>query len=85
MKEYGEVNVQSHIFLTSALIGGGWSASHPGRFTPRYPLDRRLGGPQSQSRRREEEKILDPTRTPTPTPRSSSQKPVAILMKQGQL
>jgi hypothetical protein len=36
------------------------------RFTPlplypRYPLDRRLGGPQSRSGPREEEKILDPT------------------------
>jgi hypothetical protein len=33
----------------------------------RYPLDRRLGGPQSRSGRRGEEKILDPTRIPTPT------------------
>jgi hypothetical protein len=28
---------------------------------PRYPLDRRLGGPQNRSGRRREEKILDPT------------------------
>jgi hypothetical protein len=28
---------------------------------PRYPLDRILGGPQSRSARRGEEKILDPT------------------------
>jgi hypothetical protein len=28
---------------------------------PRYPLDRRLGGPQSRSGRRGEEKMLDPT------------------------
>jgi hypothetical protein len=42
---------------------------------PRYPLDRRLSGPQSRSGRRGEEKILDPTGTRTPTPRSSS--PVA--------
>jgi len=39
--------------LTSALDGREWSASRPGRFTPRekhpwYPLDRRLGGPQSR-------------------------------------
>jgi hypothetical protein len=39
-------------FLTSALGGGKWRALHPHRFTPegkspRYPLDRRLGGPQS--------------------------------------
>jgi hypothetical protein len=46
----------------------------PGK-SPRYPLDRMLGGPQSRSGRRGEEKILNPTRTRTPTPRSSS--PVA--------
>jgi hypothetical protein len=28
MKTYGE------IFFTSALVGGEWSASHPGRFIP---------------------------------------------------
>jgi hypothetical protein len=35
MKTYGGVDVQIHIFLTSALVGGEWSASRPGRFTPR--------------------------------------------------
>jgi hypothetical protein len=35
MKAYGGVDVQIHIFLTSALVGGEWSASRPGRFTPR--------------------------------------------------
>jgi hypothetical protein len=35
MNSYGGVDVQIHIFLTSALIGGEWSASRPGRFTPR--------------------------------------------------
>jgi hypothetical protein len=34
MKAYGGVDVQIHIFLTSALAGGEWSASRPGRFTP---------------------------------------------------
>jgi hypothetical protein len=34
---------------------------------PRYPLVTRLGGPQNWSGRREEEKILDPTRTRNPT------------------
>jgi hypothetical protein len=29
------VKVQPHAFLTSALDGGEWSASQPGRFTPR--------------------------------------------------
>jgi hypothetical protein len=34
MKAYGGVDVWIHIFLTSALAGGGWSASRPGRITP---------------------------------------------------
>jgi hypothetical protein len=34
MKAYGGVGVYIHIFLTSALAGGEWSASRPGRFTP---------------------------------------------------
>jgi hypothetical protein len=51
--------------LTSALDGGEWSASRPGRFTPRErapwcPLDRRLGGPQSRSRHGGEEKNSHP-------------------------
>jgi hypothetical protein len=33
MKEYGGVGVEIHTFLTSALVGGQWSASRPGRFT----------------------------------------------------
>jgi hypothetical protein len=32
-----------HAYLTSALDGGEWSASRPGRL---YPLDRKFGGPQ---------------------------------------
>jgi hypothetical protein len=34
MKAYGGVGVYIHIVLTSALVGGEWSASRPGRFTP---------------------------------------------------
>jgi hypothetical protein len=34
MKAYGGVDVQIHILLTSALVGGEWSASRPCRFTP---------------------------------------------------
>jgi hypothetical protein len=34
MKTYGVVDVLTHIFLTSTLVEGEWSASHPGRFTP---------------------------------------------------
>jgi hypothetical protein len=41
-------------FLTSVLDGGEWSGSHSRRALPpgmdlRYPLHRRLGGPQSWS------------------------------------
>jgi hypothetical protein len=35
MKRYWGVEVQLHAFLTSELDGGEWSASRPGRFTPR--------------------------------------------------
>jgi hypothetical protein len=34
MKAYGGVDVEIHIFFTSALAGGEWSASCSGRFTP---------------------------------------------------
>jgi hypothetical protein len=51
MKVYGGVDVQIHIFLTSALVESEWSL-YPRRKSPRYPLDRMLGGLQSQSERR---------------------------------
>jgi hypothetical protein len=74
MKAYGGVD---DIFLISALVGGERSDSRPGQVypwgkSPLYPSDRRLGGPQSRSGRRGEEKILDPTGTRIPIPRSSS-------------
>jgi hypothetical protein len=34
MKAYGGVNVYIHVFLTSELVGGEWSASCTGYFTP---------------------------------------------------
>jgi hypothetical protein len=34
MKAYGGVNVQTHVFLTSALVGDEWSASRTCRFNP---------------------------------------------------
>jgi hypothetical protein len=42
---------------------------------PQYPMDRRLGGPQSLSGGHGEEKIVDPTGTQTPT--SSVVQPVS--------
>jgi hypothetical protein len=45
MKACGEVDVGTHVFLTSALAGGEWSASRPGCFTTgeRAPSTHRLG------------------------------------------
>ncbi|PNF25877.1 hypothetical protein B7P43_G11128 [Cryptotermes secundus] len=50
-------------FLTLALDGRGVVSFTPGYFTqeencPQYPLDRKLGGPQSRSGHSAEEKIL---------------------------
>jgi hypothetical protein len=58
----GGVEVWLHTFLTSALDGGLWSTSHPGRFTPeeraRCPLNMGLDRPHSQSGRCGEGKTL---------------------------
>jgi hypothetical protein len=61
MKVYGGVDVKIHVFLTSALVRGEWSASRPGRFIPGEiaPDTHWIGG---------EEKILDPTGTRNSTP-----------------
>jgi len=48
----GEQRYSFNLSLTSALDGGGWSTPRPNRFTSektRYPLYRRLGGPQDRS------------------------------------
>jgi hypothetical protein len=34
MKVYVGVDVEFYAFLTLALVGGEWSASHPGHFIP---------------------------------------------------
>jgi hypothetical protein len=51
---WGAMRYSSYSFLTSSLVGGEWSSSRPDRASPRgkdprYPLYRRLGGPQSWS------------------------------------
>jgi hypothetical protein len=55
---WGERRNSSKSFLASAIDGGERSASRPGRALsrgndPRYPLYRRLGGPQSRSGHRD--------------------------------
>jgi hypothetical protein len=50
-----------------------WVVSFTSRpLYPRYPVNRRLGGPHSRSGRRGKEKILHPSGTRTQIPRSSS-------------
>ena len=53
VRPIGGVEVQLFSFTTMALEGGEGSAPRPGRSLPpgktRYPLYRRLGGPQGQS------------------------------------
>jgi hypothetical protein len=47
-------------------MGGEWSASLYARVKdPRYPLERRLGGPQSRSGQRPEEKFTASVRDQT--------------------
>jgi hypothetical protein len=66
MKAYGGMDVQIHIFLTSVLVGGEWSASHRGCFTPgeRAPGTHQIGDWVSPRVGLDDlEKILDPTGT----------------------
>jgi hypothetical protein len=46
MKAYVGVDVKIHVFLTSALLAGEWSASGHGSFTPRKqsPVPVYIGG-----------------------------------------
>jgi hypothetical protein len=66
MKTYGGVDVQIHIFLTSALVGGERSASRPCRFTSSTHF---IGGwvdPRAVLDDMEKWKFFDPTGTQTP-------------------
>jgi hypothetical protein len=42
MKEYRGLDIQIHIFLTLAKVGGEWSVSRPGRFIPRERAPRTI-------------------------------------------
>jgi hypothetical protein len=46
MKTYGGVDVYIHVFLTSTIVEGEWSASHTSRFNPgeRTPGAHFIGG-----------------------------------------
>jgi hypothetical protein len=76
MKIYLDVDVQIHVFLTSALVRGERLALLPGRFTPE---DKRAlgthwkgGWVSPRAGLDDVEKILYSTRIRTPTPRTSS-------------
>jgi hypothetical protein len=69
LKAHGRVDAQ-----TSALLGGEWSASRPGRFTPgeKVPGTHWIGGcVLPRTGLDDAEKILAPTETRTPTRRST--------------
>jgi hypothetical protein len=71
MKAYWEVKVQLHSFF---VLGTIWRCVisftprplYPQGKSPWYPLDRRLGGPQSRSRSGGEEKNSQPRRESNP-------------------
>jgi hypothetical protein len=83
MKTHGGVDVQIHIFLASALVGGEWSASRPCRFTPgeRAPGTQWIGGwvgPRAGLNDVEKRKFLTLPELELRPPLSSSPWPVAI-------
>jgi hypothetical protein len=61
----GGVEAQLQSSVTSVIYKDEQSASISGHFTPRkearHPLDRKLGGPQSQFERRGSKKNPDPS------------------------
>jgi hypothetical protein len=73
MKTYVGADIESHVFLTSVLVGGEWSASGLGRFIPgeRAPDTHWIGGLVGhRSGLDDVEKILEPTGNHSPTSRS---------------
>jgi hypothetical protein len=81
VKTYWEVEVYIHTFLTSSLDGGEWSASRPGRFTPREkaPGTHWTGGSVSPRA------ILDAVvKRKSPSPRRESNPRTPIVQPVGQ-
>jgi hypothetical protein len=74
MKGYGGVTVYLHVFLTSALVGGEWSASRLSHFTPeKSSCTHWIGGwVGTRPALNDVEKIPAPTGTRTLTLQSSS-------------
>jgi len=74
-RRIAEMEISLHAFLASALDGDELSASCLGHFirgkSPRYPLDKRLGGPQSRSWCGGEEKKIPLLTLPETEPRPS--------------
>jgi hypothetical protein len=69
MKIYEGMEIELHAFLSSALDGGGGVGGQlnaSAAFSLRYPLDRRLGVPQSWSGCCGEEKNPSLYRVPNP-------------------
>ena len=66
-----EQRYSSTLSLTSALVGGGWLTPRRGRFETRYPLYRRLGGPQGRSGRVRKTRLIG-IRSPDRPARSQS-------------
>jgi hypothetical protein len=71
MKTYWGVGVYLHALLNSALDGGEWSASSPGRFAPSdtAPCTHRIGGwvgPSAVLDRVVKRKIPSPRRESNP-------------------
>jgi hypothetical protein len=72
MKTYGGSGCIDLPFLTSVLVAGVWVSFmlrplYPRGKSPRYALDRRLGGAQNRFGFCGEEKILDTSRARTET------------------
>jgi hypothetical protein len=83
MRMYWGVEVWLHAFLTSALDGGEWSASRPGRFIPREkaPGNHWVGGWDGPRAGLDVVKSKIPSPCRDFNPRTSSPQPSAIPLR----